>query len=195
VSTLTPTLRRCRYLDTIPALDASLHWLQISCDKGRCCPISWLTSCCCIFFFIARVHCALAFALAPNIHQPLDALLQGLEFFVGAEKDSDMLVWGNGGGEIWVCPSLFGAVPGKSLCLFSVSASVHTYLWMCRIFLSCLRRTFAFFPNFYFPYTEIHTQAYIATGSGIIRALIDGLPAQVAENLGQGPQKSLSNRI
>ena len=68
-------------------------------------------------------------------------------------------------------------------------------IYGCVVFLSCLRRTLAFFPNFYFPNTEIHAQAYIATGSGIMRALIDGLPAQVAENLGQGPPKSLSNRI
>jgi hypothetical protein len=44
--------------------------------------------------------------------QPLDGLVQGLEFFVGAEKDLEIAVWGNGVGEIWVCPSLFGAVPG-----------------------------------------------------------------------------------
>ena len=48
--------------------------------------------------------------------QPLDALVHGLEFFVGAEKDAEIAVWGNGVGEIWVCPSLFGAAPGALCC-------------------------------------------------------------------------------
>jgi len=67
--------------------------------------------------------------------KPIDDLIASLSFFVGAEKDMEIEVWGNGVGDIWVCPSLFGATANND----------------------------------------------------VIRTLIDGLPAQVAENLGQDP--------